>query len=296
MTACKHFTYKKADNNDDLQQGDILKKDDRIYQILKEVHPHYLKDDYTHFMILTQSCDLVRGRVGENCKSRYISIAAIRPLDIVIEREIAKYQKTELEIKGNVCSLKNQGRIYEFVERLLNNNEKEYFYLEKENSCNFDQPSCVFLRLMVALKADEHYEKCQKARILTLNDTFKAKLGWMLGNIYSRVGTDDWVPTHCTKADFKNKKKEIVNIMGCKWVDDKKLEEAEKKHNDEILKQDTQKIRDFIDSVKILNRKEEAIRTFLDVLSTSVNSVEELKDPKIFRILTNNTTLNSILK
>ena len=84
-----HFTY-TIRLEDDLCQGDVLKKTEPVVGLLGEVHPHYVEDDYTHFLVLTQTCDLVRGRGGPGCKSRYITLAPVRPLDLLIGREIAK--------------------------------------------------------------------------------------------------------------------------------------------------------------------------------------------------------------
>jgi hypothetical protein len=42
----------------------------------------------------------------------------------------------------------------------------------------------------VALRV-EHYDVCLSAKIAQLQDIFAAKIGWAVGNIYSRVGTPD---------------------------------------------------------------------------------------------------------
>ena len=70
-----HFTYEPP--KDDLRQGDLLEKTEALEELLEEVHPYYLKDTYTHFLIITQSCDLVR-RNGNPPKSRYVTIAGVR--------------------------------------------------------------------------------------------------------------------------------------------------------------------------------------------------------------------------
>jgi hypothetical protein len=44
------------------------------------------------------------------------------------------------------------------------------------------------------IKAELHFQTCLDAKILQLNDTFQAKLGWLVGQMYSRVGTRDWEP------------------------------------------------------------------------------------------------------
>jgi hypothetical protein len=42
----------------------------------------------------------------------------------------------------------------------------------------------------VALRVD-HYEECLRSKIAQLQDIFAAKVGWSVGNLYSRVGTPD---------------------------------------------------------------------------------------------------------
>jgi hypothetical protein len=141
-----HFTYCEPASSD-LRQGDILSRNAALSAVLRDVHPHYhRKDDYTHFMVLTQACDLVR-RGGQACKAKYVSLAAIRPLQVVLEREVARHQKHEIEKIGQVWSMDHRGRVHEFLRRVLNNNEPEYFYLEPEPA--FELGADVFKSLCI---------------------------------------------------------------------------------------------------------------------------------------------------
>ena len=51
---------------------------------------------------------------------------------------------------------------------------------------------CALLRRPAVLSLVDNYEGLVAARTLTLNEEFRAKLGWLVGNIYSRVATRDW--------------------------------------------------------------------------------------------------------
>jgi len=85
-----HITYAAELERESLQQGDVLLRTASIDALLKEIHPHYTKEDYRYLMVLTQTCDLVRrlgSAEGKRCKARYISVAAVRPLERVIARE-----------------------------------------------------------------------------------------------------------------------------------------------------------------------------------------------------------------
>ena len=99
-----HFTYVDNYKRDDLRQGDLLRITDDLSSVLKKYHPHYLKSDYTYFLVLSQSCDLVR-REGRPCNANYISLAAVRLFDVVIKREVQSIQKEEFEKKAGICRL-----------------------------------------------------------------------------------------------------------------------------------------------------------------------------------------------
>ena len=195
-----HFTYQEPDLAC-LKQGDILKKSDGIRSILEQVHPHYLRDDYQYFVVLTQTCDLVR-RDSRQCKSPYITIAAVRSLELLLGMEIDKPQKTQVEIIGGICSLDLKQRMTQFLEHLLKNKEPDYFFLSDDTSLGFPDRMVAFLKLSISLKADLHYDTCLSAKVLGLTDAFKAKLGWLVGNMYSRVGTPDWVSYRAKPAGF----------------------------------------------------------------------------------------------
>ena len=65
----------------------------------------------------------------------------------------------------------------------------------------------------VAIKAD-HYEVLQKARIGQLAKEFRAKLGWLVGNMYSRIGTEDWSEPKERQAEQKKIVKQILEPEG----------------------------------------------------------------------------------
>jgi len=116
----------------------------------------------------------------------------------------------------------------DFVERLLNNNEPNYFYLHEDPALGIDGSHVAFLALSIAVKSDLHYQKCVDARVGTLCDPFKAKLGWLVGTMYSRVATPDWVPDHRTLAEFEQLRDELVDGLGYLWIPDDKLEKVKR--------------------------------------------------------------------
>jgi hypothetical protein len=219
-----HFCYGISSSND-LQQGDILEKTDGIKSILREIHPHYLDESYTRFIVLSQTCDLVR-RGSNGCKTRYITLGVIRPLSLLVEREIEQHQD-EFDKEASVCKISAKSKLTQFLERLFNNNEPEYFYIEPQPEVNMSEPSCAFLRLSISIRAYQHYDVCFEAKTLSLSEGFRAKLGWMIGNVYSRIGTEDWVPGTLTKNEFATKIKTTLESLS-QWVDDQRLESVKK--------------------------------------------------------------------
>ena len=79
-----HWTYEVIDSeNEDLFQGDIIQPNEDVRLIFEKVHKHFIDPKYSAFLVLTQTCDLVR-RNEEQCKARYINLAVIRPLEYVL--------------------------------------------------------------------------------------------------------------------------------------------------------------------------------------------------------------------
>lgn len=186
-----HFTYKTEPDRTQLSQGDLLKRTDELEKVLADIHPYFLNEQYKYFIVLTQSCDLVR-RDNSNCKSPYITIAAVREMERFFVNH-AVNKKWAKEIKGNfLLNEREKANAYSFLERLYNNTADDYFFLYEEPRLELNESMIATLKVSVALKSVLHYDVCLNAKMLELTEEFKAKLGWLVGNIYSRVGTTDW--------------------------------------------------------------------------------------------------------
>jgi hypothetical protein len=94
-------------------------------------------------------------------------------------------------IRDSTLTDKAKNKLQDFLAKLFNNNEPGYFYLDSAGTV-LEMDCCAVLGVSIALKASEHYETCANAKLLQLTDTFQAKLGWLVGQMYSRVGTLDW--------------------------------------------------------------------------------------------------------
>ena len=263
-----HFTYAdpSGDPNVDLVQGDIIKRTPEVEAILRAAHPYYDKAEYKFFMLITQSCDLVR-RSG-SCKTRYLNIAAVRPLDVVLQRYFdANCLREDFDKRAGVCSDKYRSRFVQFVERLLNNNEIEYFYLEQESSSGLSTDMCALLRETIPLRASEHYDTLLNARVLSLEEMFQAKLGWLVGQLYGRVGTDEWIPKAVpTQQAFDA----LVNVKAgavCTWIPDRKLKKARK---DIDPKLPDEELRKKIELVRIKTVREEVLDRVVVIIQSKI--------------------------
>jgi len=193
-----HFTYAEQLCTTELCQGDVLERTPEINALLESVHPHFhKKESNLFFMVLTQSCDLVP-RLDGHCKATYITIAPVRPIDMVLSRQVSGLQTNGIKANAPVLTDKSKSKLSEFLQRLYNNNEPGLFFLEGSDTV-LPGDCCVYLNLSIAIKSEEHYKKCVDAKRLQLSDTFQAKLGWLVGQMYSRVGTGDWDSKTLTK-------------------------------------------------------------------------------------------------
>lgn len=200
MARPSHWTYCEFAAGDDLQQGDIIRRDPALLTVLSQVLSHFCDQRYTTFLVLTQSCDLVR-RNEEACKAEHINLCVVR--------ELGPFLPTLLEpccgtgITG-VFDYDRRWYAEQLLKRLLNQNEQArcLFYLHPDADVGIATASIALLRVSIALRR-EHYSMLQDCRCGRLEPEFVAKLGWLAGNLYSRVATPDWEDKERDKECFK---------------------------------------------------------------------------------------------
>lgn len=289
-----HFTYRVAQQEDDLHQGDILKRTPALDDLLRAFHPYYARDGYTHFLVLTQSCDLVR-RGGAEPSSPYINLCAVRPLEVALMRVVTNYQKNDLLKKVGALQQSHRVKVEQFLERLLNNNHTEYFYLHSEPSIGITENSCAFLRLSVALRTADSYAACRASRIASLSKGFEPKLGWLIGNIFSRVGTDDWAPEHFTVKDYRDTIARLLDEYVL-WVEADLLKAARAKISSaDIESKDADELRELLSAIIVPAKKDQVVDAVVDVLLAR-KFVDEKLQEKVRVQLLNSPLLSSLLK
>lgn len=218
-----HWTYDSHEPADDLEQGDILEPTDRLRAVFSEVHPHFTADKYLGFLVTTQSCDLVRRR-GMS-KAPYLNVAAIRPLTQVAHK-ILCYAAEPVADRTFRTSAKPEAR--RLLERIVNQNEQSagLFFLYPDIDAGMAEPAVAFLRVTVALR-QSHYDALREARVGRLKPEFRAKLGWLVGNLFVRPATPDWNDVQGGRALFREVIRQVVDDV--RWIDDEIVDVASAK-------------------------------------------------------------------
>lgn len=278
-----HFTYQPPDLSR-LLQGDILKKTKELEVLLEKIHP-WCKNNYKYLMILTQSCDLELRGPHNIPKAKYITLSLIRPLSEAINKELNELQVSEIDKKGNFVSESKKDRLAQFLEGLINNNDSDYFFLFKDIGVGLAENYVAFLRLSIPIQSSLHYKDCLDAKVAQLDENFRSKLGWLVGNLYARVATKDWNPEELKKI--------IEDLLQSSvfWVDGKKLEKLRKDlENKDINQFSEDNLHELITAIQIPGRKQIVINGLEQVLNES----GFLEKDKIKQILTNFSNKSSI--
>jgi hypothetical protein len=219
-----HWTYDVFKPTADLAQGDIIEPTPALRRVLQEVHPHFLDSKYVAFMVLSQSCDLVR-RAGY--RGQPINLCVVRELRAIAGRLLELYCGSDIPTVF-LKEARNEGRM--FLERTINQNEQAVglFYLHPDADAGVATPCVAMLRIAIALHT-MHYDTIRESRRGRLKEGFQAKLGWLIGNLYSRVGTEDW----SEPKERKREQRKIVDqtfdsLPGIKWASSEAVARATK--------------------------------------------------------------------
>ena len=288
-----HFTYKAYADMKSLCQGDVLNITEELAEVLRNVHPYFLNGQYRYFMVLSQSCDLVR-RDGKNCKTPYITLAAIRSYDSFVEKTLVKEKFAENVSGLLLMDEKKKEKAYQLIERIYNNTEPEYFFLYKEDALDFPESMITYLKVSIALKSQEHYDKCLAAKKMELSDEFKAKLGWLVGNMYSRVGTADWegIMTAQERKEMLNNDLESKCIIGSK--DQLKILKAELAKKSEMI-HNHEEAASFVSDIYVQTKYEKAMSIIEEIFQTSSKKIPKEEKEILLNKIKSRTTLKTLI-
>jgi hypothetical protein len=218
---------------------------------------------------------LVRRDKGK-CKAPYICIAAARPIDELVLREAAKYQE-DWQRETKVIGARAKEKLLMFIQHLLDNNEPQFFYLHEESSLGIHQPCCAVLSLSVALRA-EHYDTLLEAKIAQITDTFQAKLGWLgwlVGSMYSWVGTTEWDHEYPLNPCRKHAEEQLGKTLV--QINDEQIKEGLGllRERGELERFNSEQILEFIQDTTVKSRSKKVQERAVDVV----------KDPKRIKFI-----------
>jgi hypothetical protein len=213
-------------------------------------------------------------------------------MDLVVEKQVAQLNAADVKSALPIVGNKAKNKLTEFMNRLLNNNEPGFFFLDAEGT-KLANDSVAFLNLSIAIKSDLHLQTCVEAKILQLTDTFQAKLGWLVGQLYSRVGTQDMEPA-------KLSKKITDSLTGVAvWVDDTKIRALEAKY-EQLRRTDPAKTLSDEEIASALravpNMKQQVISRATEVLTEALGAGHESTALKLSKRLSNDAALTKLLK
>jgi len=295
-----HWTYTDVEPDGDLKQGDILEPTQELLELFQIVHPHFCDPKYLAFIVLTQTCDLVRRKGGE-CKSRYISLSAVRTLeDILLDYLDQNYDS----IVRGVYPKEQRFKAEQLLERIFNQNEQAFglFYLHDEADSGIGQPSVAILQVSVAFRR-EHYDKVLRARRCSLDKEFQGKLGWLVGNLYSRIGTQDWTETKERKDQLNALVKQHLDPSGriprLHWISSSAIGAAKKARID-LAGLDLEEVVAAIKKYELPSVDEEIVDATVQVVKDMVNqnilSCSEEEVQTLASFLINDPKLKNAIK
>jgi hypothetical protein len=123
----------------------------------------------------------------------------------------------------------------EFLHRVLNQNEQVdgWVYLHPDADVGIGESAVAMLRISISLRAAEHYDMLREARCGRLATEYRNKLGWLKGNLYSRIDTTDWAETDSGDDGERAIIKDLLNTRIAErpplWVPSTWIAEAKKK-------------------------------------------------------------------
>ena len=211
-----HWTYEAiSSKEDDLRQGDIIILEDGLRVLLEAESLTLPSPSPLGFLVVSQCCDLAR-RSGAKCNTSHIALAPVYDLEARLEEFLDKVCE---RILPRIYTYKSKLEAKFLVERILNQNETSLslFYLHRDAKCGIPDYWVAILREIYTIPAAS-YASLVTFRQGRLSAQFRNKLGYMVGNLYSRVGTTDWSETSARKAEFNELQKRFLNVGEPLWV------------------------------------------------------------------------------
>ncbi|MBN2373785.1 hypothetical protein JXL19_08360 [bacterium] len=268
-----HWTYADIEE-DTLFQGDIVEPTDEILSALRGIQPSFLASKYNAYILITQSCDLVP--YGGKYGTEYLNIAAVCPLQIVLNALLSRI--CDPIIVGAYFK-DSKGKADSLLKRVFNQNEQAFglFYLYHDDTAGINEHSVALLREVLTLPIN-HYDLFKRARRGRLSPEFRSKLCWLVGNLYSRVGTQDWYKSKEREKELEKLVDKFLDINNNPyapiWIPNSLINTAKEEGVDPGQFPKDQ-IYSKMESYKPPSVKEQAVQVASDILKKIMSSPDE---------------------
>lgn len=179
-----------------LSQGDLISTEtlrNNLNSIADEkveesVYPYFFAK-YKYSVIVNADCDIFREENGREPKIVCIQMAAVVPALPIISKIFQKLAPEGLSV--SFVPEKRKNNLINAFEKLINQNEKLYFYLPANRNIGFEQAHIARLDTSVSFRvqSNEYYNAVLNSRIgLSVQEPFKSKLGENFAALFDRTG------------------------------------------------------------------------------------------------------------
>lgn len=207
--------YYQTPESDVLSQGDLvslemleknLAPEREGQKSIADVYPYFFTN-YAYGVIVNADCDIY-WKDGRKPKVNCVTLAAVVKASERLNIEFKEILSEE-KLKNIIVSKDDYQKIMNKFEKLVNNQDKLYFYLPEDRNCELTFPFVVRLDTSVSLLIEHKrsYDAFLKSRLqITIKEPYKSKLGENYAALYDRTGLTDV--------------KDILKEKYCDWLDE----------------------------------------------------------------------------
>ena len=151
-----------------------------------------------------------------------------------------------------------------------------------------------YLKVSIALKSELHYEVCLKAKKLELSDEFKAKLGWLIGDMYSRVGTTDWESRMTDKARKQMIEDDVKSrcVIGAR-EQIKELKRNLKENSDILDSHDA--VMEYLSSIVVKSKYDQVMEIIEEIFNTTCKNIDSTEKNKLLNAIKSRSKIKTLI-
>jgi hypothetical protein len=213
------YVYQEQFSNNSLFQGDILRVTGIFREYFAKFYPEVtnIENEEKYVMVLTQSCDLVKGH-KRKLKVSHINVCLIRTLKNFVNSLLAEVRPLSIGDK-NLLEREVNDRLKDKLSKLFNNSDQKVnFFLPKK--LPFIEDMVALIPLSFSFRAD-HYDLLLENKVLMLAPEFRAKIGYIISELYGRVGTPDLSDSGWGDKEIRDYINELLHDLRLIQVPDK---------------------------------------------------------------------------